>query len=337
MQLLKKFIDDKATFEIKVPFDWKYSLYDDRVHTFDGSEIWNDASFQISMDKMLDKNEKTELVRLLGHLPQTLLGDFDLRQRPDEIDETGDGFYVTKIWNTVIDDDLILFTFTYETVSDEKMYKRLEEEKLPTIYEIISSFRLLPPEFGDKELTSHRLEMFLQGIGATNIILKRAFDNKAFIEATCILSNQVDSLLRISIVLKLQLLNRHDIIEKEWIYQGRNDKKKSEKDVYKRAKELAAIDDELFNELFALYEDRNRVIHRFIISEITLNEVEAISHKYYIIRERIKIIVDDLESEQIKLGIGMITSDENDPGNKSNHLKNSLGKIGSLNYFIEEK
>ena len=213
------------------------------------------------------------------------------------------------------------------------MYKKLEEEKLPTILQVISSFRILTEEFRDRELNSYRFEMFLQGIGATNMILKRAFDNKAFIEATCLLSNQIDSILRIAIVLKLQLLNRNDIIEKEWIYQGKNDKKKSEKDVYKRSKELAIIDEGVFNELLVLYEDRNRVIHRFIISEITLVEVESISHQYYIIRERIKGIVDDLESEQIKLGIGMVTSDENDPGNKTSHLQDYLGKIGSLNYF----
>jgi hypothetical protein len=92
----------------------------------------------------------------------------------------------------------------------------------------------------------------LQGIGTTNIILKRAFENNAFIEATCLLSNQIDSLLRISIVLQLQINNQNDTIEKEWIYQSKNDKKKSEKDVYKKSKELNIINDELYNELFVI-------------------------------------------------------------------------------------
>jgi hypothetical protein len=126
------------------------------------------------------------------------------------------------------------------------------------------------------------------------------------------------------------------IILKEWIYQGKTDKKKSEKDVYKKAKELNIINDELYNELFILYEDRNRVIHRFIISEITMAEVEDISHKYYNIRERMKVIVDNLESEQIRLRVGMTTEDENDPGNKSHHMLATLAKIGSLDYFMGE-
>jgi hypothetical protein len=288
------------------------------------------------MCKVSSEEEKIELARLLGYLPQTLIGDYDLRSQDDELHETEEGYYVTKTWNTIIGDDVLFFTFTYETVPDKKMYKKLEDEKLPVIYDIIATFKILPEEFRDRLLNSYRFEMFLQGIGATNVILKRAFENKAFIEATCILSNQIDSLLRIAIVLQVQIINNNDAIEKEWIYQGKTDKKKSEKDVYKKAKELNIINGELYNELFILYEDRNRVIHRFIISEITMAEVEDISHKYYNIRERMKVIVDNLESEQIRLRVGMTTEDENDPGNKSHHMLATLAKIGSLDYFMEE-
>jgi hypothetical protein len=84
----------------------------------------------------------------------------------------------------------------------------------------------------------------------------------------------------------------------------------------------------------SLYEDRNRVIHRFIISEITIADVQIISHRYYGIRERIKLIVDDLESDQIRLNIGMTTDNENNPGNKSYHMFATLAKIGSLDYFM---
>lgn len=56
------------------------------------------------------------------------------------------------------------------------------------------------------------------------------------------------------------------------------------------------ITDDLYNNgLYELYEDRNRVTHRFSISEITLAEVERIAYDYYFLREEIKIIVDNLE------------------------------------------
>lgn len=334
---MKKFIDDRGIFEIKVPFDWSYSLHNDHIHTFDGSEVWGDTSFQLSISRIPDEKEKIELARLLGYLPQTLVGGLDLRSQDDELHESEEGFFVTKTWNTIIGDDVLFFTFTYETVPDKKMYKKLEDEKLPIIYDIITTFQFLPEELRERLLNSYRFEMFLQGIGATNVILKKAFENNAFIEATCVLSNQIDSLLRICIVLRRQIINSNDLIETEWVYQGKNDKKKSEKDVYKKAKELSIIDEELYNELFALYEDRNRVIHRFIISEITMAEVERISHEYYLIREKMKNIMADIESEQIKLNVGMVTTDEDVPGNKSHHMSDTLAKIGSLNYFMEKE
>ena len=133
--------------------------------------------------------------------------------------------------------------------------------------------------------------------------------------------------------LKRQIENNTDQIETKWIYQGANDKIISEKDIYKKAKELEIINTETFNELYELYTDRNRVVHRFIISEIILAEVEVIAYKYYNIRERVKVIMDDIESEQLRLGVGMVTIDEKDPGNKSGFLNSGLAKIGKVDYF----
>lgn len=169
------------------------------------------------------------------------------------------------------------------------------------------------------------------------ILLKKAVDNKAYFEATCLLGNQIDSLLRISIVLKKQISNNNDTIEREWIYQGHNDKKKSEKNIYKAALTLGVISEELYKSLFELYEDRNRIIHRFVISEITLAEVEQIVYKYHFLREEIKTIVSGIEAEQLKLNVGMVTVNREDKGNKSQHLKNIFAKIGTLSYFLNEE
>jgi hypothetical protein len=138
-------------------------------------------------------------------------------------------------------------------------------------------------------------------------------------------------LLRTGIILKKQILNHDSEIESEWIYQGISDKKKSEKEIYLKSKDLGIIDDCILTELMTLYEDRNRVVHRFIISEITLAEVEEIAYSYYKQQEKVYQIVYDLESEQIKLGLGMTRR-----GGQahSKDLMNSFkGKIGKLDYF----
>ncbi len=176
--------------------------------------------------------------------------------------------------------------------------------------------------------------MFLQGVGATSLILNRAVENKAFIEATCIIANQIDALLRIGIILKNQIVNSNREIQTEWIYQGLSDKKKSEKEIYKKSLDLGVIDPTFLNDLYTLYDDRNRVIHRFIISEITLAEVEEIAYKYHIKAEALNKTIYDIEAEQIKLNVGMTTIGN---GKENvNHLDYIKGKIGKLNYFDDK-
>jgi hypothetical protein len=331
----KRFIDNSAIFEIEVPITWKYSLVDSHVHTFEGFQLTSFDCFQFSINKVKSKEEKHEYAHLLGFLPSKVINGMDFRSYPDE--EHEGGLYVTKVWATIIGDDIILFNLTYYNAPSEEPNEQLNDNELEMVYAAMGSFQFIDEDIKQPTLNSYRFEMFLQGIGATVIILGKAIENKAFIEATCLLASQIDSLLRVAIVLKRQLINNNDIIELEWIYQGASDKKKSEKDIYKKAKEFDIIDSDVYDELFALYEDRNRVIHRFIISEITLAEVETISYKYYGVREKIKLIVDDIESEQIRLNVGMTTQDEDNPGNKSPHLKSAIGKIGKLDYYDEKE
>ena len=138
-------------------------------------------------------------------------------------------------------------------------------------------------------------------------------------------------MLRIGIVLKSQILNSNTEIDEEWIYQGLSDKKISEKDVYKKAKEIDIINDAMFAELYTLYDHRNRVIHRFIISEITLAEVEEIAYQYYLMRKKVNSIIIDIEKEQIRLNVGMT---KNGGDQKiANELEFIKGKIGIQNYF----
>jgi hypothetical protein len=205
-----------------------------------------------------------------------------------------------------------------------------------TVQSILKEFKLIEDEKSIETINSYRFDLFLQGVGATDLILSKAIENKAFIEAVCLLANQIDALLRVGIVLQNQITNSNSEIEAEWIYQGLTDKKKSEKDIYKKAFELKIIDQSTFDELENLYNDRNRVIHRFIISEITLADVEEIAYKYYQKQQAINKIIYNLENKQIELNVGM-TRVDNDKQIDENHLDHIKGKIGKLNYFDNKK
>ena len=320
---MKHFIDNNAQFEIMIPATWKYSLIDEKIHTFKEYEKWKFNAFQIS----LRDNSSSFNLNPITKYKSEIIGNDKCYCLPDTIEPD----FTTKAWVSVIDEKIVFFTLTYsmKPVDETPLNRKLEIAK-----KAISEFRIINENDKANKLNAYRFEMFMQGVGATATILNNAIKNKAFIEATCILSNQIDSLLRIGIVLKKQLLNKNSVIETEWIYQGINDKKKSEKDIYKKAKEIGIIDENIFDELYILYEDRNRVIHRFIISEITLADVEDIAYNYYLQQEKINKIIYDIESEQIKLNVGMTsTNSGTETWNERKAFEFIKGKIGKLDYF----
>lgn len=329
--MTKKFIDDQGIFEIKVPYSWKYFLKDGKVHTFQEYEIWKSDAFQLSINPFKDEEHKKKFTSQLQQLKPVDTGRVKCYAYPDQKDK---GFTV-KAWTMLLNDKRVLFTFTIPNSVDPELDNRSMQEKEQIALECINSFRLIEDAERATKMNSYRFDMFLQGVGATALILSRAIDNKAFIEATVLLASQIDALLRIGIVLKNQILNNNSEVELEWIYQGLADKKKSEKDVYKKALDLAIIDQPLFDELYVLYDDRNRVIHRFIISEITLAEVEEIAYKYYQMREKVNSIIYGIEADQIRLNVGMTRKGgDKDIAVDLDYIK---GKIGKQNYFEDKK
>jgi len=329
---MKRFIDDKGTFEIQVPFTWKYSLKEGKVHTFQEYEIWKSDAFQLSILDFASEEKQTNFRLSTKNLTVLTIEGKDFYSLPDSIDVKS----TIKYWTALYGDKAVQFTLTYPNNPDPDLDNRSIEDKVQTAHSIIKGFKLIDSTKSIEIINSYRFDMFLQGVGATSLILSNAVKNKAFIEATCILANQIDALLRTGIVLKNQIINSNRKIEVEWIYQGLTDKKKSEKDVYRKALDLGIIDQTISDNLYELYENRNRVMHRFIISEITLAEVEEIAYKYYQKQESINQIIYDIESEQIRLNVGMTSLGSIDL-NEVNHLDYIKGKIGKLDYFEDKK
>ncbi len=329
---MKRFIDEKGTFEIKVPATWKYSIKNEKVHTFQEYEIWKSDVFQLSINTLDSEDKKRNFENITKSLIVEKIGELDFHKLPDD----GDDEFTTKTWIRQFGDKMITFTLTHPNNPDKELDSRSIEDKIEMAHSILKEFKLIAPEKSSQVINSYRFDMFLQGVGATGLILSKAVENKAFIEATCVLASQIDALLRVGIILKNQINNNNDEIETEWIYQGLNDNKKYEKDIYTKAKELGIIDQSIFDELYRLYDDRNRVIHRFIISEITLAEVEEIAYKYYQKQQEINNVIYNLESEQIKLNVGMTRADI-DGQSKDNHLDYIKGKIGKQDYFDKKE
>lgn len=153
-----------------------------------------------------------------------------------------------------------------------------------------------------------RLECFLKGLSAAVELAHRASSNGFLIEYIILAGSIIDAALRMALVLQHQLDTSSSDIPDELLYQGEGDKALSERTVYRRALEAGLITRELFERLQDLYSDRNKVVHRYIISDITTEDAFRIARGFEdaipIVNEAVWLV----EEKQIGRGVGMTRS-----------------------------
>ena len=155
------------------------------------------------------------------------------------------------------------------------------------------------------EMEKDKLEHFMNGFAAATKLLNRAGQNGFLVEYVCLATSVIDAVLRIGIILKYQLKNKTDEVLDELLYMEDEDKIVSEREVYRKAREQDIIDEESFEHLNHLYKKRNRVVHRYIISNITTRKVLDIAIQYERLIPVVSKQIATLEEQQLELGIGM--------------------------------
>ncbi|OGI37569.1 MAG: hypothetical protein A2V91_01720 [Candidatus Muproteobacteria bacterium RBG_16_64_10] len=157
---------------------------------------------------------------------------------------------------------------------------------------------------------SDQLVRFMKGLAATAELHARAGRLGCFIESVCLCASMIDGALRMGLILKHQLNTRSAALLPELLYQGETDTPISERDVYRRALANGVIDKATFDELNTLYDDRNRVIHCYIISDITTAQVLDIAIRYDKVKNGISEHIGELEAIQIRENVGMTVRDD---------------------------
>jgi hypothetical protein len=126
-----------------------------------------------------------------------------------------------------------------------------------------------------------------------------------FIESVCLAAAIIDGMLRIGLILQHQIHTRPDELLDELLYQSDEDKIVSERTIYQRALNAEVIDHQTFDLLQGLYDKRNRVVHRYIISEITTQEVLFTAIEFDSMVKRVSQAIGKIEARQIELDVGM--------------------------------
>jgi hypothetical protein len=293
---MKNFINDKEEFVINIPDNWH--LLQEKTDEDIAKQPYcfvpydeSDFVFQISYFKSTNKEW-----RLKNEQPKG-------RDNLDFNQNNVDG--ICSWIASIKEGGVILISLSYDSSLDSFLIK----DNINKAEHSVKSLVVLDAKTKSIIVPKIRWNNFMLSYGATIDLVNRAYEKGSSFELVVLLASQIDAILRQSIILTQQLKERNDAIEIKFIYQKEKDKPIFEKYVYKKALEYNVISQELIDELFRLYEIRNRAVHRYIISNIKTNDIVELAWSYTKIRKIVGQILIKLEIEQFDKQIGIYKGD----------------------------
>ena len=149
------------------------------------------------------------------------------------------------------------------------------------------------------------LEVFLSGMAAACVKHNEAVEKRSAIECIILGAAIIDGQLRMALILTEQLQTNSRSIREELLCQTDDDRGVSERTIFRRCRDVGIIDEPLFQRLGAAYDKRNKIIHRYLLSEANYAFATKLVFEYADLIEAVKQIVHKIESEQIRLGRGI--------------------------------
>lgn len=296
---MKLFTHPEGIFEIKVPFEWYYKneiagYKNESPFSF---ELYNDSCgcFQLSA---YHKSEKTINPNIPRHKYDTNNLQFVNSQLPDEEFEI-------YLWATVVEDYFFMAKYVCQPNDFNRSQIKSEVKK---VNESLATLMCLSKERRSLAVGLDRFDKFMMSLGASFDLKNDALVNKCFIQLIIVTANQIDAYLRVCIVLCYQLKEETNFFRIEYLFQKEEDKPLMEKKIYDVSKEMGIVNEEQHKELYRLYNLRNKVVHRYIITDIKTIELPEICLEYEKMCEEIRIILQNIEDEQFNKQIGYYSS-----------------------------
>lgn len=293
---MKYFTEPSGKFVIELPTEWQYANvaadYEEKSpYSFQPYENVNWA-FQISC---YSADEKTPIENLRKQKFNTQNLDFT------ELRNDGDGFNM-HIWGTVVEDHIFMVKYIYDTDKEEDKEINFELER---VKEALSTIQLLSPDKRKSAFDLAKYDKFMASLAASFDLKNKALKNSSYIEFSIIIANQIDAYLRLSILMTEQLKMGSSELDIKYLYQSDKDSPIMERKIYSLAKENGIIDQAIWGELGELYGERNKMVHRYIISEFRTKQLLNIAYRYEVLCEKVRRIVRDIEDLQFEKGIGI--------------------------------
>lgn len=293
---MKHWTEPNGNFIVNIPIEWQYKnvVYDNieekSPYSFEPYEE-SFGCFQLSCYPLSEKGVNPSLpIQKNNSKVKWLASKMDDKE------------FDMLLFYAQVDDLLCMAKYIYssELRNDKRIQEQIDKVKLA-----LDSFRVIPQS--DRELAKNldKHDNFLASLTASYDLLNNALESESYIEVIVILANQIDAFLRSSIILKEQSEKKTNDIEVKYIFQGDKEWGINERKIYKKAQEIGILDNETFKELNDLYDLRNRVIHRYIISFLKTRDIVKIAYDYLVLNEKIRLVLKSYEEMQFGKGFGI--------------------------------
>ncbi len=138
-------------------------------------------------------------------------------------------------------------------------------------------------------------------IGAARHLLVRAHGKGALIEGIVLYCSVIDALLRQLLLIERSIKARKTPtsgsvnIPDGFVWQEDEDPKFAERTVIRIAEDEGVINADLSRQLNELYDERNRVVHRYILSFYRYSDMEPILGKYELVYQELYRRLEEYE------------------------------------------
>ena len=293
---MKDWTEPNGIFIVNIPIEWQYknvvvqNCKEESPYSF---EPYEDSSgcFQLSCYPLLERG---------------INSNFPVQKNNSKVkwhaSRTDDEEFDMLLFYAQVDDQFCMAKYIY---SANRRFDIRIKEQIQKVHYVLDTFRVIPQSDRLLAANLNKYDNFFGSLVASHDLAIRSIESESYIELIVILANQIDAFLRLSIILKQQLSNESDDIEVKYLYEADGQNGMIERKIYSQANELEIIDNELYTELNGLYDQRNRVIHRYIISYLKTRKIAQIAYDYAVINEKVKLILRQYEEMQFGKGYGI--------------------------------
>lgn len=323
---MKYFTHPDGIFEIKIPLDWHYK---NEVAGYENKspfsfELFKNSQgcFQISCYHQTEK-------QINPNLPTN---EFNVNKLKFIRTELPDSEYKILLWGTVVEDYTFMAKFVYQPTNRNA---NIIKKQIKKVEESLSTLMCLSIERREFAVNYDRFEKFNASLAASFDLKNKAIKNRSYIELIIIIANQIDAYLRLCIVHKFQIIEETSLFKLEFLYQSENDRPIMEKKIYDKAKDMGILSEEQHLQLYQLYDLRNKVVHRYIITDIKTMELSRICFDYELICEEIRLILVSIENEQFEKNIGYHGTGDPQRERDLNHVKELFSMVNDKHFSKE--